>query len=212
MHCNFLKGHDATIVRVIIASLFIGACCTGCKENQGKSVTNRERVIDWVNQMPPVYSTSKGRAINVYGSSVEWAKAGRQIEGHEDILLSLLAEKDKRVSEQDIVISLGLTGGEKSCRKLIELLRDRQDEDMRVCIVVALWHIRNKEAVAPLCELAMSTDNDRVLRSAIAALADFDDPHGLEVAEKLLETKSFDDRYKQSVRKHIEQATTTRAK
>lgn len=147
----------------------------------------RIQVVRWVEKYPE--PSAMESATDPY---MEWIEAGRKIKGIEKVLLSLC--KHNTTNQQTVIIIGALydLGTEKSTPVLIKIMEDKERIIWeRREAAASLGGLGDRNAVSPLCRMALSDDDLTLRMNATISLYRIGDPKGIPVIEKFLETQQL---------------------
>lgn len=128
---------------------------------QGKSPNQERVVLKWLELVP--FREVCGGLIIPRISFEEWIEVGRDLDGAEAILLTLLESEDPRVDPAQIAYALGCIGGSNSVPALISALGS-QDVWVRIESASSLGRLGDRRAVPALCQI-VAKDMDRNVRA-----------------------------------------------
>ena len=185
---------------VLILSSFC-CCLVGCKASK------EEQVIQWVKKAPQSRTDAQEWGVIAYSSTEEWANAGREIEGIEDVLIGLIEnptdemlDLSERLDTWHVAYALGHVGSFKSVPVLIKVL-DNKDEFIwaRKHDATSLGRIGDHRAMSHLCRIVSSgEESDQLKISAVIGLWRIGDPKAIPVIENALAHPESVKRYREA--------------
>lgn len=171
----------------MVAYVFVG-----CSRDSGNT-KEKEEAIQWLLKCPPVVNPSRWPPeAYTYHSAQEWGAAGRRIKGIEKILIGLLENNTSDRPRWIIVRALGWVGSQERIPALIKVLQDKEEPmTARIWAAVSLGKIRDKAAVAPLCEAVTEGGSEMLRWNAIYALKKIGDPSAKPTIERVLKDEKL---------------------
>jgi len=171
-------------MRMRCMTLFVLSCfgCSiiGCSARQDKE----EEVAHWLKSWPTSSRFKPNYHTSWYPSWDEWIKAGRAIEGIEQVLIRFLENDSNGVPPSIICRALGFVGSADSVPVLKSVMADqKRNVTTRKVAAWALGEIGDPGSVEFLC-FRVSVERDPTVKyTAITALRRIGDPNAIPVIE-----------------------------
>jgi hypothetical protein len=167
----------------------------GCNENKKES-----DICMWLDKMPPVvwglFDPTKSTL--EYKTFKEWYEQGSKYKNIEEELLRIYSKDHSRGLE--IAFALKKFGSVKSASVLIHIYQDNsQHVYARSCAAVTLGEWKISQALKPLCETLLHTDNNLLAMNTIIALGELGNKDGVPAVIKYTEKNNILDNFNKKI-------------